>query len=204
MRDVIGADATRFLDATRMATALLGDSLATNIFLLGYAWQLGIVPVSRAGAAQGDRAERRSGRRQPARVRMGTARVPRSGNRSSASAPRGRAQRRPAIGALRSRSTSAIARRVEFLAAYQDDALAQRYKDAGRPRARGWSRASHGGSAVLTDAVARNYFKLLAIKDEYEVARLYTDGEFERAGRCRLRGRLHDALSFRAAAVGGS
>jgi indolepyruvate ferredoxin oxidoreductase len=32
----------------------------------------------------------------------------------------------------------------------------------------------------LTDAVARNYFKLLAIKDEYEVARLYTDGEFER------------------------
>ncbi len=47
VRDAIGADAARFLDATRLATALLGDSLATNIFLLGYAYQMGLVPVSR-------------------------------------------------------------------------------------------------------------------------------------------------------------
>jgi indolepyruvate ferredoxin oxidoreductase len=47
VRDAIGADATTFLDATRIATALLGDSLATNIFLLGYAWQMGLVPLTR-------------------------------------------------------------------------------------------------------------------------------------------------------------
>ena len=48
LRDAIGVDATRFLDATRLATALLGDSLGTNyIFLLGYAYQMGLVPVSR-------------------------------------------------------------------------------------------------------------------------------------------------------------
>src|SRR6185436_6987567 len=47
LRDAIGADATKFLDASRLATALTGDSLATNIFLLGYAWQMGLVPLTR-------------------------------------------------------------------------------------------------------------------------------------------------------------
>jgi indolepyruvate ferredoxin oxidoreductase len=74
---------------------------------------------------------------------------------------------------------AAIARRVEFLTAYQDADLAQRYRSLVDRIQRTESRVA-GGSERLADAVARNYFKLLAIKDEYEVARLYTDGEFER------------------------
>jgi indolepyruvate ferredoxin oxidoreductase len=72
---------------------------------------------------------------------------------------------------------AAIARRVEFLTAYQDAALAERTARASSVRAR---RDARAGGARADEAVARNYFKLLAIKDEYEVARLYSDGEFER------------------------
>ena len=71
-----------------------------------------------------------------------------------------------------------IARRAEFLTAYQDAAYARRYLDRisaireAEPRPR-------PGSTSVTEAVARNLFKLMAIKDEYEVARLYTDGSFQ-------------------------
>ena len=71
-----------------------------------------------------------------------------------------------------------IARRVEFLAGYQDAAYAERYRKLVE-RARGIEAQKSGGSA-LTEAVARYYFKLLAYKDEYEVARLYTDPAFTR------------------------
>jgi indolepyruvate ferredoxin oxidoreductase len=72
-----------------------------------------------------------------------------------------------------------LARRVEFLTAYQDAAYAERYRDlVGRVR-----RAEAGrtpGRAGLAEAAAKYYFKLLAYKDEYEVARLYSSGEFAR------------------------
>jgi indolepyruvate ferredoxin oxidoreductase len=73
--------------------------------------------------------------------------------------------------------TSLIARRVDDLTAYQNAAYAARYRtlverveQAEKSRARGMT--------GLADAVARNFYKLMAYKDEYEVARLYTDGEF--------------------------
>jgi len=74
---------------------------------------------------------------------------------------------------------AAVARRVDFLTAYQDTGLAQRYQSL-VDRVRRTELRVAGDSILLTEAVARNYFKLLAIKDEYEVARLYTDGEFQR------------------------
>jgi indolepyruvate ferredoxin oxidoreductase len=70
-----------------------------------------------------------------------------------------------------------IARRSEFLTAYQDAPYAKRYVDFVSEVLAAESARTPGHSA-LTEAVARYYFKLLAIKDEYEVARLYTDGEF--------------------------
>jgi len=70
-----------------------------------------------------------------------------------------------------------VARRAEFLTGYQDDAYAARYRamvarvaEAEQTRAK--------GRAGLAEAVARNYFKLLAYKDEYEVARLHADPAF--------------------------
>ena len=44
--DAVGEDGVSFVDATRLATALLGDAIATNLFMLGYAWQKGLMPVS--------------------------------------------------------------------------------------------------------------------------------------------------------------
>ena len=177
VRDAIGADATRLLDATRMATALLGDSLATNVFLLGYAYQLGMIPVTRAALR---RAIELNGAAVEANLRAF------EWGRLACDEPDEveRAMRRDdgEVASDRKRSASldeAIARRVAFLTGYQDASLAQRYC-ALVDRVRALEARVVPGSTALADAVASNYFKLLAVKDEYEVARLYTDGEFER------------------------
>jgi len=72
-----------------------------------------------------------------------------------------------------------VARRAEFLAAYQNRAYADRYRRLVAGIAQAEANAVPGSSA-LAEAVARNLFRLMAIKDEYEVARLYTDGSFRR------------------------
>ena len=176
VRDAIGAEATKFVDATRLATALLGDSLSTNIFLLGYAYQMGLVPVTREAlyrAIEINGAAVEANRRAFEWGRLAF--------HDPASVER---QAKPVdtdVGSDRVMAIdldAAIARRVEYLTAYQDAALAQRYRAlVDRVRA---AESRIGGGARLAEAVARNYFRLLAIKDEYEVARLYTDGEFER------------------------
>jgi indolepyruvate ferredoxin oxidoreductase len=70
-----------------------------------------------------------------------------------------------------------IARRAEFLTAYQDAAYARRYTDL-VARVRATEAAKVPGATALTEAIARYYFKLLAVKDEYEVARLYAETDF--------------------------
>ena len=72
-----------------------------------------------------------------------------------------------------------IARRAAFLADYQDEAYAARYRDRVSAIRRAEDEAAPGSTSV-TEAAARNLFKLMAMKDEYEVARLYTDGSFAR------------------------
>jgi indolepyruvate ferredoxin oxidoreductase len=72
-----------------------------------------------------------------------------------------------------------IARRVEFLTAYQDEAYARRYRER-VARVRDAEARRVPGRTDLAEAVAKHLFKLMAIKDEYEVARLWTDGSFLR------------------------
>jgi indolepyruvate ferredoxin oxidoreductase len=177
VRDAIGADATRFVDATRLAGALLGDSLGTNIFLLGYAYQMGLVPVSQEALF---RAIELNGAAVDSNKRAF------QWGRLACHDPVGLDKHvrktQPDVGSDRALSIdldAAIERRVQCLTAYQDERLARRYR-ALVDRIRAREAAVAPGSTRLADAVARNYFKLLAIKDEYEVARLYTDGEFER------------------------
>ena len=178
LREVIGADAVRFLDATGLATALLGDAMSTNVFLLGYAYQSGLVPVSREALY---RAIELNGAAVEANRRAF------EWGRLARHDPEGvERQARPAgadVGSDRVIAQdldAAIARRVDYLTAYQDAALAQRYRAlVDRVRA-AESRVTGSAGTRFTEAVARTYAKLLAIKDEYEVARLYTDGEFER------------------------
>ena len=167
--EAVGSDRAEFFDAQRIATRLLGDSIASNLFLLGYAWQRGLVPVS-FDALQ--RAITLNG----VAVDM---------NRQAFLWGRRAAQdfdavRRVAIPAdviqIRPPSVDEIIdRRAAFLIGYQDAAYAQRYRD-GVARVR--QAEAPFGSTGLTEAVARNYFKLLACKDEYEVARLHSDPAF--------------------------
>ena len=182
-----GKSATDFLDATRLATALLGDSIATNPFMLGFAYQKGLIPVSARLAGAGHRAERRGRRGQQARLPLGPARRPRSGRRRALRRPDRR--RRASRHADRHGLDEIVAKRVDFLTGYQDAAYAERYRAlVERVRAAEAERAP--GMTGLAEAVARYYFKLLAYKDEYEVARLYTDGTFPRSAEGAVRGRL--------------
>ncbi len=72
VRDAVGAEADcSFVDANGLATALMGDAIYTNPFMLGYAWQRGWVPLAHETHGAGHRAERRGGRRQQEGVRVG-------------------------------------------------------------------------------------------------------------------------------------
>ncbi|HUF20865.1 MAG TPA: indolepyruvate ferredoxin oxidoreductase family protein [Burkholderiales bacterium] len=171
----VGEDSAHFVDATRIATALLGDSIATNMFMLGFAYQKGLIPVS---AEAINKAIELNG----AAVKMNQAAFL-WGRRTVVDVAAVERLISPKAETAASMRLSAsldelIARRVEFLTGYQNAAYAARYK-ALVDRVRETEAAGAKGLSGLAEAVARYYFKLLAYKDEYEVARLYTGGQFE-------------------------
>ncbi|HEY9540419.1 MAG TPA: DUF6537 domain-containing protein, partial [Luteimonas sp.] len=217
-------------DATRVATALLGDAIATNLFMLGYAWQQGLVPLSfeslmRAVELNGAAVEMnktafawgRLAAIDPDAV-FEAAGIVRNAPTASESTPRdleatppgewestewgATAAPRPAReedelrhvpahggdgvaflpldDARLSRSLDElVARRAAFLVDYQNAAYAKRYTDF-VAKVRAAEQAKAPGSTDLAEAVARYFFKLMAYKDEYEVARLYTSGDFRK------------------------
>ncbi|MFQ5514436.1 MAG: indolepyruvate ferredoxin oxidoreductase family protein [Myxococcota bacterium] len=172
----VGDGAMHRVTATPLAMALLGDAVTANLFLLGYAMQRGRVPVSRASL---ERAIELNGkavalnRRALAWGRL-AAHDPGAVQRAAArSVPGGEAAPEP-------RSLEALIRRHrEQLTAYQNAALADSYQRLVE-RVAEQERKLGDGHSGLAEAVARSYHKLLAYKDEYEVARLYSDGEFRR------------------------
>lgn len=172
----VGQGGAEFIDATRLATGLLGDSIASNLFMLGYAYQKGLVPVS---AAAIERAIELNG------VAVGFNRNAFAWGRRAAvdrAAVEARAVPQDAVPDSHRLSESLdelIARRVEFLTQYQDAAYAERY--AARMRRLQQAEAvREGGGTAVTEAAARALFKLMAYKDEYEVARLYAETDFAR------------------------
>lgn len=218
------------VDATQLATALMGDAIAANLFILGYAWQRGLVPISfealmRAVELNGAAIEMNKtafawGRlaaidpdavAEAAGIVRNAPTAAESTPNALQSLPPGEwestewgataapaPQRRgdelrhvPAQGSdnvtflplddLRlSRSLDeVISRRSAFLTDYQNAAYAKRYTDL-VAKVRNAETAKVPGSTDLSEAVARYFFKLMAYKDEYEVARLYTSGEFKR------------------------
>ncbi|MBP8308435.1 MAG: indolepyruvate ferredoxin oxidoreductase family protein, partial [Burkholderiaceae bacterium] len=192
-----GLEAASFVDATRLANGLMGDAIAANMFMLGYAFQKGLIPVS---ARSIDRA-----------IELNEVAVESNrraflwGRRAAADLAQVEAVAAPpaSLPVNRKRSESLdelIARRVDFLTDYQDEAWARRYlalveKVRHAERALGAApltasepgevrRVPRGETAgtigqwPLTEAVASYFFKLMSYKDEYEVARLYTRPEF--------------------------
>ncbi|HXV06733.1 MAG TPA: indolepyruvate ferredoxin oxidoreductase family protein [Burkholderiales bacterium] len=169
----VGEANAEFVEATRVATALMGDSIATNMFILGFAYQRGLVPVS---AQAIERAIELNG----AAVRMNQAAFL-WGRRMAvdpATVERMLAPRETTAPMCISESLDEMSqRRGEFLTAYQNATYAQKYA-ALVERVRKEEQLRARGLTGLAEAVARYYFKLLAYKDEYEVARLYTDPAF--------------------------
>ncbi|MDE2611786.1 MAG: 2-oxoacid:acceptor oxidoreductase family protein, partial [Burkholderiales bacterium] len=173
-------DACDFVDAHQLALRLLGDAIYTNPFVLGYAWQKGWIPLSHAAlvraielngvAIEKNRQAFEWGRR----AAHDLASVQRLAQQDAA--PSG-----ANVIALHTPKAldTLIAQRCESLVAYQNAAYAQRYRSlVEKVRAAEQAASANPTQTPLTEAVARGLYKLMAYKDEYEVARLYTDPAF--------------------------
>jgi len=180
--EAVGPEGLSIVDATRLATALMGDAIAGNMFMLGYAFQKGLIPLQldsiekaielNAVAVRANKEAFTWGRRAAvdpdavAKMAFPAEPVP-------------LASRQPKSLA------DTIALRVKDLTAYQNRKYAERYERLLMEVRRIEGEKARGRTG-LAEAVARNFYKLMAYKDEYEVARLYTDGSFRR--------QLHEAF----------
>jgi indolepyruvate ferredoxin oxidoreductase len=171
----VGRERSHFIDAKRLASGLLGNSIGANIFLLGYAYQLAAIPLSAGAIEQAIVLNGEAVAMNHAAFRWG---------RLAAVDPAAvEALMRPAREeASDGRNLSLsfhemVARRVDHLTRYQNSAYAARYR-AWVAKVAAAEAARAPGKCGLADAVARYLFKLMAYKDEYEVARLYADDSF--------------------------
>jgi indolepyruvate ferredoxin oxidoreductase len=173
--EACGGKGVDFVPAAGIATALMGDSIATNMFMLGYAWQKCWVPLGREAIERA--------------IELNGVAVEFNkqsfiwGRRAAVDLERVRRIALPAdvisIEQHFSRNLGELVeRRAQFLTGYQNAAYAARYR-ALVERVRTAEQDAVGGTK-LAEAVARYYAKLLAYKDEYEVARLYASGEFRK------------------------
>jgi indolepyruvate ferredoxin oxidoreductase len=158
------------LDASRLAGALLGDAIGANLLLLGYAWQRGLIPVS---AAAIDRAIELNGAAVALNRRAFFWGRLAAHDPAAVEAAAGAPEEPAADHGLE----QIVARRAAFLAEYQDAGYAHRYR-ALVERVRACEAEKAPGCGGLAEAVARGAFKLLAVKDEYEVARLLCAPDF--------------------------
>ncbi len=175
LQQAAGSGQVTSLDPTELATRALGEPIAANIVLLGYAWQKGLVPVSNSAMMRAielnnvaiDMNKRafllgRLAAANPATLQQVIGAKPQV---VQFIAPQGLEQ--------------IIEHRSRLLAAYQDEAYAARYVALVRAVEQK-ERAIEGqqSKVVLARAVARNLYRAMAYKDEYEVARLHSDGAF--------------------------
>jgi indolepyruvate ferredoxin oxidoreductase len=166
----VGADLLGSFDAEQVAVQLVGDSIYTNPLMLGFAWQKGRVPLSHAALMRA--------------IELNAVQV--DNNKAAFEWGRRCAHDLASVQALfkaaqviefvkKPALAEMLAKRVDFLTAYQNAAYAQSYQ-AFVEQVRGAEAVL--GKTTLTEAVARYLFKLMAYKDEYEVARLHTDTAF--------------------------
>ncbi|HET9046697.1 MAG TPA: indolepyruvate ferredoxin oxidoreductase family protein, partial [Casimicrobiaceae bacterium] len=174
IKDAVASGDAEFLDATKLATGLMGDSIATNLFMVGYAFQRGLIPVGEAAILKAIELNGAGVESNTQSFYWGRLAAVDPAAVASAALP---PSAKPDSQRLSESLDELIDRRAKFLTDYQDAAYAKRYVDF-VANVRKIEGARQPGSTELTEAVARYYFKLLAIKDEYEVARLYAESDF--------------------------
>lgn len=169
-----GAQNLLRLDAHETAARFLGDPIGGNILLLGYAWQAGLVPV---GLPALMRAIELNGVAVDMNKRAFT--LGRLAVADMAALERLDRRNEKVVSFVPPKSLAdSVALRSAFLAQYQDTAYAARYERAVAAVERREGELAPGGSRKLARLVARNLFKVMAYKDEYEVARLHADPAF--------------------------
>ena len=171
--ETLGSANVTLLDATGIATRLLGDSIASNLFLVGYAWQRGLLPLSEAAILDA--------------IALNGVSV--AWNRQAFAWGRRTAHDLHAVLAVAGEPPGELAaelsldelieRRGADLAAYQNAAYAQRFTSLVDKVRQAELTRTHGKRG-LAEAVARHAYRLMAYKDEYEVGRLYAQPEFKR------------------------
>jgi len=176
LREAVGEDKTHFVPATELATKLMGDSIASNLFMLGFAFQKGLIPLTSAAIEKA--------------IELNGVAVNLNqqaflwGRRAAFDLPAVQAAANPdAVAVFEPEALSLeqrLANNSKTLGEYQNSAYGERYLALVYKVRDAESRLFPGEQMALTEAVAFNYFKLLAYKDEYEVARLYSNGEFTR------------------------
>jgi len=155
-------------DAHNRVQEQFGDSTSVNMFLIGHAWQQGLIPVSEAALMQAIALNGVSIEANKRAFAFG--RVVAAGGSLA-----GESQ---ALVPVRSEGwRSLVERRAAELIGYQNVAYAQKYR-ALVERCAATEQKVAGGDLLLTGTVVNNLFKLMAYKDEYEVARLYRSPEF--------------------------
>ncbi len=166
----VGADGVSAFDANRVATQVLGDSIYVNPMVLGFAWQKGWVPLSREALMRAMELNDMAVAQNKAAFEWG--------RHCAVNWDAVQAMLEPAQVVQFHKPEgldSRIERRVAFLTAYQSASYAHRYRVVVERVRKAEAMLN---KTTLTDAVARNLFKLMAYKDEYEVARLHTDPAF--------------------------
>ncbi len=169
---VFGENLT-LIDATKIAFALTGDSIASNMFLVGFAYQKGWLPLSAEAILKAIDINGVATTFNQTAFQLGRLAVhdldriqPMIADYLEASEPD-----------LAKTPAEKLQRRADYLVDYQDQAYADGYREFVR-KVSDFEQEKLPGATALAETVARNYFKLLAYKDEYEVARLYSNGEF--------------------------
>jgi len=176
-----GADKTHFVEANETATQLLGDAVASNMFLLGYAWQKGLVPVGREAIFRA--------------IEVNNVAVDFNkqaftwGRRAAHDLKAVRSQLQDKVEPFEPLENldDIVAYRAALLAEYQNEGYAAEYR-AFVDRVRSAEERAKPGEQRLSAAVAKSLHKLMAYKDEYEVARLFTSGEFKKRLEQQFRG----------------
>jgi indolepyruvate ferredoxin oxidoreductase len=189
LRFAAGADRLETLDAQALAEAFLGDTIYSNIVALGYAWQRGLVPVSLEALTRAVQLNAVAVENNQLALAIGRLAAGEPQLLAGLSQPQERAlaTEGDSLGDI-------VARGVAHLTAYQDTAYAARFRDFVAKASAHESALGADASLPFSRAVARSLMKLMAYKDEYEVARLYTDGEFLRALKDQFEGDV--ALEF--------
>ncbi|MFC3050882.1 indolepyruvate ferredoxin oxidoreductase family protein [Kordiimonas pumila] len=173
--------------AQEIAAALMGDSIATNTFMLGYAWQKGLIPLSLESIEE---AIRLNGVAIDINLRtLFWGRMTAHDEASVIKMLKGSIAEQPIIPRT---LEEVIDHRSKHLTTYQNAKLAQKYQAlVSNVRE---AEAVYHGDTTLTKAVAINYAKLLSYKDEYEVARLYSGKDFKSKLKAQFHGKMNISI----------